>query len=1351
MKNFHLRCFLHTALFVCFATVMAVQYARATGIVKDNFSIDSASSFYDPIMGTSVPEGTIYFAEPNYFASLGANDCPNFIITKAVKLPGGSYQVCVQASNMLSPDHIWEITRDGMSILTGTGATACWTFQSDEPYFVIKHQTEAVDCQISLYIDPSEGLCYEDAVTATVENCHLAANISIDLPYLTDPDFSYVIIFGDGTPAVQSASGEVTHTYSHRGMYNICLSYFIPGTNASFVTCCYWTQIWDCCPMETVQISAPICNPTDATLTFDLPALSFPISVDFGDGTSAVVNSPTVAHEYPSDTCYMTCYTYEPYPNESVKCCERICLPDCCLDPYFQLKLEYSAGTCFNRAYKISHLACPGNDPEVTHHWEFSDGTVFEGPNPPNHLFTNLNVIDGQVCATHTITCCGETASYTACADLMPAAYLGSPGEILHFSDTLPFTNQTVVEFIQEHQSGGDAHPLIIEGTLIADTDGFFLSGTWNMSKDAEILVKGDNTGNYRTLSLEEIVIRSVVRLPSQPLCCRWNGIRSEGLTDIVLASCQIMDAYYGILYAPESEPTGAPFPRLNSTSSQYLNNYYGIKSERQKVIFSEFQDNIMDGSRNGHQSACNCVAINAFDFRDINSPLTIDIVPSYYLEYNNGITHYEQAFHFENTSLKVRGFDIHNLEDYPPAQNVPNNPDGDAGIGIDFRYDRATASSLDLDYIHFSNFYTSGNAKSLAVRDHVWRGSHTLTALAAVAPDNNSISSIKIQSLQNGYELFVGGDAKMDGVIQKNDLSTTTGSGIFDFGIDGIFHSSDNRLIIEENKFFSCCSGNSTNLSALVETDQDFKILNNTFTFFSESSAAVCITNAFNSMVRRNKIKVSGGTTGIRLREGGDGLVDCNDIQGKDLGISVESSLRNRLAGNYLSRNVYDIRFTAGVGGTGIKWNIFRNSQLESIFYEAGAITGTQHHQQFNRWFRHFDENKLIHANPPLAELSQFWYPDGVNLGSELWPVSTPGTFFAADMSGIIDTIRPAGFCTAAGDVFDEPDDSDDPTLTEALLANAGYWAPLTLAEKTFIRQDIYRLLLEHPDWVNANAGISTFMTTYEADFVGQSERLKRGWQLLLQEMADQQVVFDFTRADIELISTQVQHWLEAIHADNTLQDSLSGRISLAIAEADLLIHQLEEADSVFYLTVQNSVGALLLQNAQLEESSWPYWCEKRYNEIALHWLAGIKPESKDTNDLHQIAQLCLKQGGRAVLSARGLCESWLRTPYDEEDCSSIPFEVGVKPETKTSNGLMILPNPAKDVASLMINTQSPQGDWLVQVFNMSGGLVQQNTLAAGTTEWAFSVQDWPSGMYVVRLMNGPKVLSQTFVVQHR
>jgi len=124
----------------------------------------------------------------------------------------------------------------------------------------------------------------------------------------------------------------------------------------------------------------------------------------------------------------------------------------------------------------------------------------------------------------------------------------------------------------------------------------------------------------------------------------------------------------------------------------------------------------------------------------------------------------------------------------------------------------------------------------------------------------------------------------------------------------------------------------------------------------------------------------------------------------------------------------------------------------------------------------------------------------------------------------------------------------------------------------------------------------------------------------------------------------------------------------------------------------------------------------------------------------------------------------SCLHSPYDLFSSRHPNFRLGPLPGSGCDSlvsGVQVigaggpeyefLPNPARDQVTIRLNTKSQQGDWHVQVFSLSGGLMQQNTLAAGATEWAFSVQDWPSGMYVVRLMNGPKALSQTFVVQHR
>jgi parallel beta-helix repeat protein len=1199
------------------------------------------------------------------------------------------------------------------------------------------------------FLDP-EIYCIEDAVTATNENCRFEADITIDLPYLSNPFFSYVITFGDGSPAIESSSSSLTHTYAQEGSYDVCLTYLLPNTETGFVTCCYKIEIMNCCSGDVVRLT-DIDPCWIATLEFDLDAAFFPITVEYGDGTSEVVNSSPVTHTYPDDGCYTVCYTFEPFPDEIVTCCELVCLPACCLNPDFELNAILPGTSCINPEYEISNVACPNQSLSTTHLWEFSDGTIFEGPNPPPHRFTNFFDENGEVCVTHTITCCNETKTVTVCASHAPGAYVGEPGGTLNIDDILPFTGETVREFIDDYESGGAAHPLFIEGTIRINQNTIFLSGTgtWNMARDAEIFVDGPGTGAWMTFMLRSRTLQSAARLPIGGGCCRWKGIRSQGLTRILLIYGKNMDADYAVRYATPTGIAGTPYPVLTSYHHEYLNNYYAIKSERQKVTFTGFHHLTMDGAPHDPQ-ICGCDAVNAIDFRDVPSTLSIDIVPSIFTDYSNEIRNYEQAFHFENASLTVRGFEISDLKNYQPVPGVPNNPNGEAGIGIDFRQNSSPVSALDLDYMHFSDF-SMQDSRSVAVRDFIHNGHHTLTALAAVAPSTSSISSIRTENLAGGYELFAGVTGRIIGNIEQNDI-TTNGGPDYGFGIHGTFNSSENELEVKDNDLTINSLANSLMNGGVVlfasqQSPQNFRVLHNNIDVLLAIGSGVSITNATSPMVRRNNLLNSVDLTGIRLRQASGGIVDCNNVHNKDLGISVETSANNRYAGNYLKRNDRDMRFTPGVGGSMLQWNIFEDSDVESILYNVGAITGQQHRIQYNRWW---DQNgiELRHLGNSGPQC-QFWYPAGSPVGDQFRPLSVPTALFGSAPTNLVENIPPA-FCTEAGDVFDQLLAPDDSEHVQYLVSDNSYWGLLTQAEKTLVRQNIYGDLLEHPGWVGASTSLSTFQAMYDNDYVGKSESLKQDWQVLLQDIAAQQATFDSMRADIDARSLLIRQWVGEMEADTTLRDSLSGLIALAAAEGDSLSGLIMAADSILFLSMQDAADTLLLQNAALEDSTWHYWCEKRYIEIAIQWMIGVEPDSLARVDLRQIAQTCLDEGGRAVLSARGLCEVWFKEFYGETGCQAAQ-ERSTAGKMEKSTDLLILPNPARDQVTLRLNTHSQQSDWQVQIFNMSGSLVQENTLAAAATEWAFSVQNWPSGMYVVRLMNGPKTLSQTFVVQHR
>ena len=221
------------------------------------------------------------------------------------------------------------------------------------------------------------------------------------------------------------------------------------------------------------------------------------------------------------------------------------------------------------------------------------------------------------------------------------------------------------------------------------------------------------------------------------------------------------------------------------------------------------------------------------------------------------------------------------------------------------------------------------------------------------------------------------------------------------------------------------------------------------------------------------------------------------------------------------------------------------------------------------------------------------------------------------------------------------------------------------------------------------------------------------------------------------------------------TYELSPSGRYLYGVGHAGFMQWDLEAAD------VEGS-------RVQL---GGPPWQMDSYQNLLVgllggYYVFGHGPDGKLYNiarNMHSVVEYPDERGEES-----GFClaadnpPSCLQVPYDLFSNRHPNFRLGPLPGSgcdSLMSGVQVIgsggpefevqPNPACEQVTGRLNTQ--QGDWQVQVFNLSGALMHQNTLAAGATEWAFSVQDWPSGMYVVRMMNGPKVLSQTFVVQHR
>ncbi len=1288
-----------------------------------------------------------------------------FFVTTAVIQQDGSYEICVEP-NFAFPQQYWEVLNEfGPGIIaTSSDPSPCWTFPDTYgPGFTIRHivfvgeGTDSVVCSNYIYLVP-DTLCPVDIVTARVLNCHLETIINIDVSAITSP---FVIDFGDGSPLVQSSATEIGHIYSVPGTYNVCLTF--PYGEVGVITCCYPIEVElpePCiCPETFVYLASVEPCTWAANMFFTLNFNNFPIEVDYGDNTTETVDDVWVLHNYPGPGLYNVCYTREVFPGSSITCCQQVNIPGCCLDPSFQLQqlaMENSP-SCLNPLYRISDIACSGSVLFVEHTWEFSDGTVYYGIAPDPHLFTNFVDADGEICVTHTITCCEESASATVCLPHLSGAWLGQPGQSLAFSETLPFTGETVLEFIYDNASG--SLPFIVDCHLIANKAATFNGGVWNMARESEVEVRG-GTGKVLDFILNGTTLRSAVRLPGSPPCCRWKGVWSWNLTNIGLNGALITDAKYAIRY-PSGGAGDASFPALSSVNSQYINNYYGIKSESKYVNFHAFSGNEMEGAQMDPH-VCGCEAVNAIDFRHVdqaNTLLPIKIAPS--ANGTNTIYHYEKAFNFVNTNLFVRGFDIHSLKDFTDPPGVPNNGPGldDAAIGIDFQWSKSTKSSLDLDRMKFYDFMGL-DTRSVAVRENITGGKHALRAIAS-----QPHASITTYNVAGGYELHVGPAGLISGEIKQNKVHTN--GTYYGFGINGNLVSQGNTLKVLNNQFN--IGSNTTNtlmnggimLASPSEVSQNYTIVDNTIDVLTPVGAGIGITNTRGFIIRRNTLADGYvGIPGIQLNDSGSGLVDCNNVRLKRIGVDVNSSDGVRYADNFFSQNVQnDIKFGTGVNNSEIKWNFFRGSGGPSLLYDATAVTGQQHHTNYNQWeWRNGVEVQHgTGVSSPQAVLCRFWKPNGHTSNTIMHPQSNPALllFTDAPLGAPIDSFpTPLNFCTDIHDTFDEFTDPDpDPAASWAsIVQDTSTWSGLTAAEQNFMRQEIYGPMLANPSWISSSIVLSGFKTAQEAGFVGQVEALRQDWQHLTASVSAHKLSLEPTYIALDSLAGKAQVWLDAMSADTTLRDSLQPLFDAALFQSDSLSMLLWLTDSLYYLSVVDTVTLLLSQNALLEEDSLYTWYEKRYNEIALNWLAGTEPDSTATADLRQMAQTCLRYGGRAVLGARGLCEVWLNEYYDEDNCNgtlqSRSFDGSAPINLESTPSLHIVPNPAQDMVRISVQDGTGNGQ-LVRIFSSDGRQVYQGKLTPyGDLE--IPVTGWRNGIYIVRVLTGAVAHTRSFVVQH-
>ena len=186
---------------------------------------------------------------------------------------------------------------------------------------------------------------------------------------------------------------------------------------------------------------------------------------------------------------------------------------------------------------------------------------------------------------------------------------------------------------------------------------------------------------------------------------------------------------------------------------------------------------------------------------------------------------------------------------------------------------------------------------------------------------------------------------------------------------------------------------------------------------------------------------------------------------------------------------------------------------------------------------------------------------------------------------------------------------------------------------------------------------------------------------------------------------------------------------------------HQLEQYELELQLDRDNTVNTIVSDVQNINAQSTPAQNLQTALSIATRQkLSTVNSfTAVERTQLEVIAAQCVEQGGDGVLLARAL----LQWPNIQEPCST--NSALVKPNSAISANQAVAklyPNPTLGELWLSTTGLEVEAEVFVELFNLSGQLLQRQAYLPNTTE-RLSLKEQPQGAYFYRVVQAGEVLS--------
>lgn len=481
---------------------------------------------------------------------------------------------------------------------------------------------------------------------------------------------------------------------------------------------------------------------------------------------------------------------------------------------------------------------------------------------------------------------------------------------------------------------------------------------------------------------------------------------------------------------------------------------------------------------------------------------------------------------------------------------------------------------------------------------------------------------------------------------------------------------------------------------------------------------------------------------TGIWLNGCRATEVSCNSVTstGTTYPVDAQAAIRNNMGRepliscNEMDQTANGILFNGVAYNTDVRGNQFHNHRWP-LHLDATAIIDAQT-LKGNLW----DPNATAPAwgawyevAPLQAAAYRFWY-NPITVGAQP-PSWSPSNWFAFDPGVNYDCANHHGahYCSQFGGerCKDCIRELDEKIASDSLENN-----PYTDETKWMLAADLYKKLDESPALLDSLPELDAFYTTLQVSATAAFKAIADD-QLALYGL-DSSVVAQLqaNRTQIETFMTLVKDGLEQL-GDSTLTPAQRQTILGGITGFRQNINNLTAWNATALQVASTSkvltADGVKAANSGIATSELIEMNEKQVNEIYLATIGKDVDDftSTQTDDLFAIANQCPMLGGNAVFKARSLY--WLiDDSYDFDDqLLCLPHGIIVKSLTQQPlNGVAVVPNPASDEATLVLNREL-EGPGTFVVYDAVGAEVMRQAVPIEMPRMAFSTASLAPALY--------------------